>query len=172
MARWKLMVPHYLTVEGIEWEITETDRATQKQVKRRMKVPRYVDPKDPSDWTSIWGANDGRDGEVIVCMPGKGEPRDIVFHGDPTPDMIPVDDEAMAISQSFAEQWQYKPDMPMDHSQSLINRFEAELEAIERKKAEPVAVPGLSELADAIKALVSQNQAVITDGPTKIERRA
>ena len=28
MARWKLMTPHYLNVEGETWEYTENDRQT------------------------------------------------------------------------------------------------------------------------------------------------
>src|SRR5215467_7186330 len=96
MARWKLMVPHYLmTNPATEWEHKETSRETGKQSRVIYKVPRYLDPKDPSDWT------DRED--VVVCdgkNPGRG---DIIFLGEPTPDMEPVDDEAKKISQKFID---------------------------------------------------------------------
>ncbi len=158
MARWKLMNPHYLNVENEEWEYQEVDRTSGRPIRKKFAVPRLLDPKDPSCWTVRWGRQDDEQGEIIVCWQGKGEDKDIVFFGDPTPDMTPVDDEAEAISASFAEHWRYKPEGTGDYSQSLVDRFQSEMAEVQTKPAE---VAGLSELTQAIGKLVEQNQAMI-----------
>lgn len=156
MARWKLMTPHYLNVPGEEWEYTENDRMTGRPKRVKFEVPRLLDIRDPSCWTNRWGNKDNEDGEIVVCWKGKGESTDIVFVGDPTPDMMPVDDEAKAISATFETRWQQKPEsMSGDYSQSLIDRFQIEMADV---KAKPVEIPGLTELTQAIGALVNQNQ--------------
>jgi len=152
MARWKLMCSHYLNVPGEEWEYQETDRNTGRPIRRKFPVPRLLDIGDPSCWTNSWGNKDNADGEVIVCHEGKGESRDIVFYGDPTPDMVPVDDEAKEISASFEARWKVKPEgMAGDFSQSLVDRFQIEMAEI---KSKPAEVPGLADLVGAIKQLV------------------
>lgn len=159
MARWKLMVSHYLNVEGEEWEYNETDRKTGKMKRTRFPVPRYLDINDPSCWTSKWGVKGDEEGEIIVCQPGKGEPGDIEFHGDPTPDMLPLDDEAKAISASFEVRWSYKPDgSDVTHSQSLVDRFQVEMA---EAQAKPIEVPGLAELTAAIGRMADQNQKIV-----------
>lgn len=103
MARWKLMASHYLyildpdTGESIKWEYSESDRTTGKARRKTYEVPHLLDIKD----TSSYNYPDG----FIVCMEGKGEPRDIVFFGPPTPDMEPIDEEAEAISDSLKSKW-------------------------------------------------------------------
>ena len=44
MARWKLMTPHYLNVDGEEWEYQETDRQTGRPRGTKFRVPRLLDP--------------------------------------------------------------------------------------------------------------------------------
>lgn len=162
MARWKLMTPHYLNVPGEEWEYTENDRTTGRPKRVKFPVPRLLDTKDPSCWTNRWGNKDNEDGEIIVCHEGKGESSDMVFTGDPTPDMVPVDDEARAISATFEHLWQAKPEnMAGDYSQSLVDRFQLQMA---EASAKPVEVPGLADLVTAINGLVQ------TVKPT--ERRA
>jgi hypothetical protein len=96
--------------------------------------------------------------EVIVCHEGKGEDSDIVFIGDPTPDMLPVDDEAREITATFEVRWKAKPEsMAGDYSQSLIDKFNVEAEAI---RAKPVEVPGLADLVGAINKLVETTTSV------------
>lgn len=160
MARWKLTAPHYLKTEGVEWEYQELDRKTNRQVRRKFEVPVYLDPRDPGDWNNRWGSKDNEDGEVIVCYKGRGEGRDYVFFGNPTPDMVPIDDEAREISARFTTQWSFKPetDTPGDFSQSLVDKFQAEMAEIENK---PVQIEGMAELVTAMAASQAQTTELI-----------
>ncbi len=151
MARWKLACPHYLNTPGIEWEYNETKNG--KVVRKRFAVPRFLNTADPGDWTNRWGSKDDEDGEIIVCHEDKGERGDIIFTGDPTPDMIPADDEARAISKTFETRWAYKPESAeVNFSQSLVDRFE---EAIGEVMAKPAEVPGMSDLVGALNQLTA-----------------
>jgi len=167
MARWKIMMPMYLNCIGdasTSWEYKETDRSTGRERRKTLAVPRYLNPADPGDWT--WNdpsANrDNANGEVIVCHEGKGEGRDIAFRGDPTPDMVPVDDEAKEISAGFAERWRYKPEASeVSYTQSMLDKFMAEKAEIEAKP-QTVEVAGLSDLVAAMAAMQAQNQQLLT----------
>ena len=155
MARWKLMTSHYLNVPGEEWEYTENDRKTGRPRRTKFPVPRLLDIKDPTCWTTTWGVKGDEDGEIIVCYEGKGESTDIIFIGDPTPDMAPVDDEARAISATFEKHWKFKPENAAgEYSQSLVDKFQVEL-AEAQAKPQTVEVAGLSELVAQIGALVA-----------------
>lgn len=99
MARWALRQKHYIAIKDTEWEHKETDRDTGKQVRKVYTVPRFLNPEDPNDYTHKELQ------AVIVCHEGKGDRRDLVFYGDPTPDMEPLDDEAQAISDSVSKNW-------------------------------------------------------------------
>ncbi len=159
MARWKLMAAHYLNVTDEEWEYTENDRSTGRPKRVKFPVPRLLDPRDPSSWTKRWGNKDNEDGEIIVCYAGKGESDDVIFKGDPTPDMLPVDDEAREISAKFEHLWKAKPEsMAGDFSQSLIDKFQSDLAVAQAKSAE---IPGMSELIANIGKLAESNQKVL-----------
>lgn len=156
MARWKLMTAHYLnTVLPNEWEYNETSRTTGRPVRHKFAVPRLLDPADPGDWTSKWGNRDNSEGEIIVCLPGKGETNDIEFLGDPTPDMVPLDDEAREVSASFEDRWRYKPDTdtPGNYSQSIVDQFRADIADVQSK---PTEIPGMADLIAAITAQTAQ----------------
>ena len=149
MARWKLACPHYINVPGTEWEYNETKNG--KVARKRFTVPRFLDTAEPSDWTNKWGSRDDEEGEIVVCHEGKGAAGDIPFLGDPTPDMIPIDDEAKAISKSFETRWSYRPETAeVDFSQSLVDRFE---EAMSDIQAKPAEVPGMADLVANLAAL-------------------
>lgn len=175
MARWKLVESHYLQVPigdpNAEWEYSEVDRTTGRQRRKKFSTPRMLNINDPLDWTNKWGNKDNEEGEIIVCLEGKGEPRDIVFIGDPTPGMVPLDDEAREISKSFETRWSYKPETAeVTYSQSLIDK---NLEAMAANISKPVEVPGLSELTAAIAAMAQTNQAILqqlASGPPKPPR--
>ena len=162
MARWKLMTSHYLNVTDEEWEYKETDRSTGREKRMRIPVPRLLDINDPSCWTQSENRN-GKpgvvqievSGDIIVCHEGRGNPGDIVFIGDPTPDMMPLDDEAKDISESFAARWSYRPESAEgSFSQSLINEIEVKL-----SEPQKVEVAGLNELVAAIGQLISAQSA-------------
>lgn len=162
MARWKLMVSHYLNVDGEEWEYIEQDRTTKRPKRVKFKVPRLLDPNDPACWTQTWGSKGDEDGEIIVCFPGKGESSDLVFYGEPTPDMSPVDSEAKEISASYEARWSFRPeDSAGQYSQSLVDKFQTQL-AQAQAKPQTVEVAGLADLVAQIGALVAS---------TKTERR-
>lgn len=141
MARWKLLSAHYLDCEGSEWEQVEQvlrgNKAGQ-MLRKRFKVPRFLHPEDPSDWTHT--TSEG--GEVIVCYEGKGEPRDVVFEGEPTPEMEPLDNEAREISGRLqrrispmgAEAFPAQGEMLF--SERLVQDFTKQIEAIVRGAAQ------------------------------------
>ena len=162
MARWKLMTAHYLNVPGEEWEYKEQDRKSKREVRRRIPVPRHLDPMDPQAWNNRWGSGDNEEGEVIVAhASGAHEDRDHLFLGDPTPDMVPLDDEARELSAKFSERWRYKPETSEgNYSQSLVDKFQFEMAEARSKPAE---IPGMSDLVAAIGALVKvQTEAAAT----------
>lgn len=109
MARWKLQVAHYLRVPGTAWEQVETDRETGRQRRKAYPVPMLLDPKDPQCWSHrpgqghvTKGGSSWDEGQIIVAYEGKtNDSRDIIFEGDPTPDMDPLDDEAREISSRY-----------------------------------------------------------------------
>jgi len=157
MARWKLMTAHYINVPGTEWEYTENDRKTNRPKRVKFQVPTLLDPADPGSWTNRWGSQGNEEGEIIVCHDGKGEPNDTIFTGDPTPDMIPMDPEAVAISASFADKWRYKPeDSGASFSQSLVDKFQSDIATTQSKQAD-----GIEKLVSSLEALVAQNQKIL-----------
>lgn len=168
MARWKLMAAHYLNVPGEKWEYTENDRKTGRVIRQAFKVPRLLDPTDPTCWTNRWGTKDDAEGEIIVCHEGKGQSTDQIFFGDPTPDMVPLDDEARELSASFEDKWRYKPEVaPQSFSQSLIDKFQLEQAAL--VAAKPAQVEGMDKLTEAITELVKSNQTMLK--AVTVERR-
>ncbi len=109
MARWSLRNAHYLNVldalgNGCEWMHEETDRETGRRNRKIYTVPQLLDPNNVQD------QNYRETGQIIVCQQGKGQPRDITFLGEPTPEMEPLDEEAEAISESLRPKWEHPID--------------------------------------------------------------
>ena len=72
--------------------------------------------------------------------------------------MLPVDDEAREISATFENRWKAKPEnMAGDYSQSLIDKFQADMDELRSKPAE---IPGLADLVTVIGKLVESNQKI------------
>ena len=174
MARWKLACSHYInTVRQAKWRYSHTDRTTGENVEKEFIVPRLLDVNDPKCWTnrltmgapvSVGGSADNSEGEIIVCHPGKGEKSDVEFLGDPTPDMIPYDEEAETISATFKDHWAYKPDT-VDNSgfsQALVDRMEV---------PSTVEVEGMKDLVAAMTAMVAQNAELIRASNSTTIRR-
>lgn len=161
MARWRLTAKHYLRSPGIEWEYSESDRNSGRELRKRFEVPLFLDPENPNDWT------DRSEQWVIVCYEGKGKSRDITFLGEPTPDMEPLDDEAEEISDSLRHKWVNYGQLSAgqeDYSQSILGKLAEQMDAVLRQATPaPVSMSSVSreefeELQKQMAALMAQNQ--------------
>jgi len=157
MARWKLTAPHYLNVPGTEFEYKEVSRETGKQAIKKFPVPLLLNPEDPGD--------NNYPGETIVCHAGKGQREanqiirntDLVFAGPPTPEMEPLDDEARKISDNLRPGWSHPIEsLPGTFDQSLINRFEREMQTLSEAQTQAVTKDELAELKAQIAALTKK----------------
>lgn len=176
MARWRLLQPHYLNVkdldgEPVEWQYEETNRDTGRRARKRFPVPLLLDPNDPGFHKPRGG------GQITVCQPGKGTVNDYEFvNGDgspglPTPEMEPMDDEALAITEAQRPKWKH----PMSESalpgvggfnETLLQTLTQQLEGIIRtngipKAIENQAVPNAE--VEALRAMVQQLQAQMAE---------
>lgn len=157
--RWKLLTPHYLNVPGTVWTQEEQPFATPKRIKREFKVPLYLNPEDPSQWTE---KNEDRTfGWIVVCHEGKGKPSDTIFVGPPTPDMEPMDDEARELSKSYQSQWATFGDMPAGDFENSMFTFLTR--AVDRLAANNIDTPEtdrkqLESLMRANADLISENE--------------
>lgn len=162
MARWKLTEKHYLNVPGTRWEFQTIDRMTGRPVRKTFAVPLYLDPENEQDWN--WKDQNGYDGGITIAYAGKGEPRDIIFEGDPTPGMLPLDDEAKAISGKFT----WKPTQGLDE-ESQANSFTAQLMSglidqmseAQAKAAAPQPIPGMDKFMEVMTQMMQQNAQLI-----------
>lgn len=183
MARWKLMEPHYLNVDGIEWEYTERNQTTQRMQRHIFPVPLHLDPRDPADHTD-------KANEMIVVSNGNNAgPRDIVFSGPPTPGMEPLDEEAEALSAMERPKWTHPIEslngqMGPDFSQSLITAMEKKMSEIlleqgskpqYAKGVDPDAFAQLqqqvAEMLQQNAMLIEQNKSLVEQLSSKSERR-
>lgn len=143
--RWELMADHYLKVPNCEWELTETDIQTGRSKRQRFPVPEYLTKG------------------TIVCHENLGQRGDQTFFGDPTPDMVPLDDEAQALTDSFTNHWRYKPEAgEVSASQSIFANM---AEAMTR----PVEVAGLTELVAGLTAQTKSNQDLVESFKLRIK---
>lgn len=152
--RWRLTGPHYLNVPGTEWEYSEITR-DGKQKRQRFPVPTYLDPAQPPTLANPNGSNV----EIIVCHVGKGQPGDIEFTDDPSPDMVPLDDEAKALSDELAStKWKVQPELLHESFGAHLERnLEKQLIAL-RETQKPQPLEGVSELLAAMTTMMQQNQ--------------
>src|SRR5882724_1251360 len=171
MARWKLTEPHYLSVPTERWEHTTTDSRTGKPVRKMYRVPKHLDPRLEDDWTHR-PENNNMDGEIIVCWEGKGLSRDIIFEGNPTPGMLPLDAEAEEISGKFS----WTPTQGIDEDsqrQSFYARLGDTLidQMTELKVARETAPsnPGLDKFMETMMAMMAQNQQILAALAGKVQ---
>lgn len=161
MARWRLNSPHYLNVkeldgEPVEFRYTEQSLTTMRNRSRAFPVPLYLDPKDPT----LINSEDG----IVVSDGNHPGPKDYIFLGDPTPEMMPIDDEAEAISEKHRSRW-INPveafNTGQDYSQSLLQTLERQIEAINRVApgAQPVPVSNdqLAKVLERLAAIEAEN---------------
>lgn len=152
--RWQLMQPHHLNVPGTEWEYTETSR-DGKPIRHKFNVPALLDPRDPAD-------HNYRDVGIIVAhAPSDEGPKDIIFVGEPTPDMMPLNDEARAITKQLEPKWlKTVADIPgVDLADRLMAVFQAQAMNVQQGQAPNGSVTGVSQ--EAFNALQSQFQELL-----------
>lgn len=177
MARWRLTQPHYLnTVPPTKYRYEETDRDTGERNVQEYEVPRLLQNENPRDCRSAEGC---------VVSDGKGALRgDWVYHGPPTPDMEPLDDEAEAISKAESPKW--KQPMGEEAFPSQGNFQGALLEGLEKQltaafaqagaRIQPTSVGGVDKesfdkLQEQVAILMAQN-AELQASKTETARRA
>lgn len=162
MARWKLTEPHYLNVPGTKWELTMQNRVTGRPQRKVFEVPLYLNPEDEGDWN----VREGYDGYIAVCHPGKGLPSDREFIGDPTPGMLPLDDEARELTAKFS----WKPTMGIDEESKmasfgnqLLNGLIDQMSELQTKATQQQAqsVPGLDQLIAVMTQMMAQQAELI-----------
>ena len=162
MARWKLAASHYLNVEGTKWEFQDTDRMTGKVRRVQFDVPTLLDIEDPTCWNQEIIRNPRGEilgGDVVVALTGTAhDTKDYIFKGSPTPDMIPIDEEAVAISAKFQESWKCPPEADgAKYGDILIQRFQEKFDKIGSPSA-PVQIEGMTEVLAAMTGMMKQNQ--------------
>lgn len=163
MARWRLAAAHYINATGehaATWEYKENNRTTGRPKATKFEVPLLLDPENPADWNHVYskdGFGKPDTGEIIVAQ-GAHEPRDVVFVGDPTPDMVPLDAEAEAISAKHAHKWKYATEtLSGSYADEMIKDLTAEVNDI-RSKTAAAPIEGMTELLTGIAAMMKQNQ--------------
>lgn len=164
MARWRLAAPHYLNTGDTKWEYSEVDRTTGRPKRVQFDVPRLLNPEDPGDWNFVYskdGFGKADSGEIIVAQ-GDHEPRDIIFIGDPTPDMVPLDDEAKAISAKHAHKWKHPIEsLSGSYADEMLKDLTEEMQQV-REKSASAQVEGMTELLTAMAQMMKQNQEMMT----------
>lgn len=173
MARWRLRNAHYLNVvsrygEKIEWEYSETSRDTGRRARKLFPVPLMMDPNNAADFNYP--------GEIIVCMPGKGQGEDVEFLGEPTPEMEPLDEEAEAISASLRSKWEHPIDSlaPNGQMSSAEQAFMANMmKAFAQTNSQSVLPEGTIAVSkDELAKLVQDQVAAALAAAKPAERRA
>lgn len=155
MARWRLTASHYLrTTDKTYFRYTETDRKTGRPKETNFEVPRLLDVNDPSYWTEIIVPKE--EGYINVSDGTNPKPDDIVFIGPPTPDMLPLDDGAKAISAKYVKVWNAPKDGEKSYSESVLDQLTEKLNQT-RTTAETPA-QGVGEALAAIAKVMEQNQ--------------
>lgn len=161
MARWKLTEAHYLNVPGTKWELTMQNRQTGRPQRKVFDVPLYLNPEDEGDWN----VREGYDGYIAVCHVGKGLPGDREFLGDPTPGMVPLDDEARALTATFA----WKPTMGTDEESKmasfgnqLLNGLIDQMSDLQVKATQAPQVQGLDQLIAVMTQMMAQQAQLIS----------
>ena len=165
MARWRLAAPHYLNVEGTSWEYKEVNRTTGRQQRTVFAVPLHLDPDNPADWNHVNGKDEGA---IIVCN-GKDEvnAKDIIFTGEPTPDMVPLDDAAAAISAKLAPKWKHPIEtLSGTYADAMLRDMSVEMEEI-RVQGASAKVEGMTELLTAMTSMMKQNQEILATLATR-----
>ncbi len=180
MARWRLRTGHYLNtiiqeddkiVAGAQWEYKEQDRGTGKAARKMYNVPQLLDPNDPADCNYP--------GEIIVANDfDRAFPKDIVFKGEPTPDMEPLDDAAEALSNSLRHKWEHPIEtLPVNggmssDEQAFMAKMMQSFASVQQAAPAPNAGVSVEEF-EALKKQLAEMKALLEQKPAStIQRRA
>lgn len=148
------------------WEQIETT-ATGQQVRKQYPVPKYFHHEDPTAWNYITDRDQaGRPvaGDIVVCYEGKGQPRDVIFTGPPTPDMTPQDEEAEKISRAtFGERATNPEEMPDGgYAGRILEGLSQQLADAMASRATPAANPQMDKLVETMNKLIETQTALFT----------
>lgn len=158
MARWRLAAAHYINTNDTVWEYSEVDRTTGRPKRTQFPVPRLLNPEDPGDWNYVYskdGFGKADTGEIVIAQ-GEHEPKDYIFEGDVTPDMVPLDDAAKKISAASAHKWKYSAEnLNGTYADEMMKDLSAQLDDVRTKSA---PTEGMTELLTAMTAMMKQNQ--------------
>jgi hypothetical protein len=163
MARWRLVGEQaaYLKTDPPSiYTIRETDVVTGKTAQKVFEVPTEVPP-----------------GSILALAEGFHQDTDIIFSGDPTPDMYPLDEEAKAITAAMEQRWGQQFLGLEGNYSDTIGRQIADLFTDIRSsmpiQPSPVASPSnevmelrsqVAELASVVKALLAERKDDETSG--------
>lgn len=164
MARWKVTAKHYLHAEQYgqptEWERQETNQATGRMFRKAYKVPMFIDPDDPF-------CINKHEGFCVVARKGKDKPGDIIFFGPPTPDMEPLDDEAIAETEAERPKWVNPIEsLPVEVGQEFGKQI---LEMLQKQLDQAGTIPAAS-LKSAANSEIEQMKAMIAKQQEMIEK--
>ena len=174
MARWKLTEAHYLKVHGTAWEYNSIDRRTGRPKREVFSVPLQLDPKSIDDLTKhgqpdpSYPSRDIEDFIIIVTDAAGINQRDVVFEGKPTPGMLPLDDEAKAITAQCAKGiWNPTPGTDDDSQRSsfanqVIDDLMGQMNTLKDEVHKAPQIEGLNELLGTMSAMMKQNQEILT----------
>ena len=164
MARWKLLEAHYLSVEGVEWEYKEVNRANGREIRKKFPVPLHLDPKIESDWNVRDGLSG--DGYIAVAFGSGAQPRDhIMTKLQITPGMEPLDDEARKLQAEYIKNVpKVDGDENATYSERLLDKFIQDLADVQTKAqtSPPAQAEGIGDVLKAMTEMIAQNQQILT----------
>lgn len=159
MARWKLTEPHYLQVEGIKWEYSEVDRVTGRPKRTQFPVPLHLDPNIESDATH---RHDAWSWDICVSDGHNADPKDLIYTGPVTPGMLPLDDEAKAITAKAAKD-KWCPTAGLDpesqnesYTNKLLSGFIDQMTLAQTSAQQAPQIAGLEEMLKSMTAIMAQ----------------
>ncbi len=163
--RFQLTAPHYLNVVGNQWEYKEIDRSTGKEKRHLRNVPMCLHPEDQSNWnyvTERGPVGQVVDGIIVVSTKESSEfPKDYIFTGAPTMDMIPLDDEAKVAIAALQGKWKHPVmEIPGNFAEQLPllwqQQFQAAADAKALGQGPSVSTRELDELRKNNETLTNQ----------------
>lgn len=162
MARWKITEAHYLNVEGTKWEYSEVDRKTGRPKRTQFNVPLYINPKYEDDLKAFGqGDPDPEFCDIIVSDGHNAQPKDIIFTGPPTPDMIPLDDKAKAISEKMRAKWNAPEVEGLSFSQRMELGFINQMAELREQVKQVPQAEGLKDLMETMAAMMKQQTEIL-----------